>query len=183
MADLRGLLQGYVDDGSLPGAVGLVARGDQVEVAVAGSMAVGGAPMAADSIFRFASISKPIAAAAVMMLVEDGRLALDEPIRTWLPELAEPVVVRTPAAGIDDVVPAARPITVYDLLTSTAGYGFPSDFSLPAVQRLFEVQRDGREVRGFPPADVWVAELAQVPMLYQPGRRTCTTPAPRSRAC
>ncbi|UBU12381.1 serine hydrolase domain-containing protein [Nonomuraea gerenzanensis] len=179
MADLRGLLQGYVDDGSLPGAVGLVARGDQVEVAVAGSLAVGGAPMAADSIFRFASITKPIAAAAVMMLVEDGLLALDEPIRTWLPELAAPMVVRTPSSEIDDVVPAARPITVYDLLTSTAGYGFASDFSLPAVRRLFAVQRDGREVGSFPAADVWLAELAEVPMLYQPGEAylydTCST--------
>ncbi|MGW3345009.1 serine hydrolase domain-containing protein [Nonomuraea rubra] len=179
MADLHGLLQGHVDDGALPGAVGLVARDGQVEVAAAGSMAVGGAPMAVDSIFRFASITKPIAAAAVMMLVEEGRLALGEPIHAWLPELAEPVVVRTPSSEPGDVVPAARPITVYDLLTSTAGYGFPSDFSLPAVQRLFPVQRDGREVRGFPEADVWLAELAQVPMLYQPGQAylydTCST--------
>ncbi|NJP89721.1 beta-lactamase family protein [Nonomuraea sp. FMUSA5-5] len=179
MADLHGLLQRYVDDGPLPGAVALLARGDQVEVAVAGAMAVGGAPMAADSIFRIASISKPIAAAAVMILIEDGRLALDDPIRTWLPELAEPMVVRTPSSEIDDVVPAARPITVYDVLTSTAGYGFPSDFTLPAVRRLFAVQRDGREVRSFPEADVWLAELAEVPMLYQPGEAflydTCST--------
>jgi CubicO group peptidase (beta-lactamase class C family) len=60
-------------------------------------------------------------------------------------------------------------MTVFDLLTSRAGYGFPSDFTLPAVQRLFPVQQDGREPQRFPPPDEWMAELAQVPMLYQPG--------------
>jgi len=80
MADLHEVLQTYVGDGSLPGAVGLVARGDRAEVAVAGSIAVGGAAMARDSIFRLASITKPLTAAAVMMLVEDGRIALDDPV-------------------------------------------------------------------------------------------------------
>ena len=73
MPGLHAVLQRYVDDGSLPGAVGLVARGDQVEVAVVGSAAIGGGAMARDSIFRLASVTKPITAAAVMMLVEDGR--------------------------------------------------------------------------------------------------------------
>ena len=93
--------------------------------------------MARDTIVRIASIGKPITAAAVMMLVDDGTLALDEPIARWLPELASPVVVRTPGAPLDDVVPAARPITVGDLLTLRAGWGFPPDFALPAVQPLF----------------------------------------------
>jgi len=83
MADLHEVLQTYVGDGSLPGAVGLVARGDRAEVAVAGSIAVGGAAMARDSIFRLASITKPLTAAAVMMLVEDGRIALDDPGQGW----------------------------------------------------------------------------------------------------
>jgi CubicO group peptidase (beta-lactamase class C family) len=114
-----------------------------------------------------------------MMLVEDGRIALDDPVGRWLPELAEPKVVRTPASAVDDVVPASRPITVLDLLSSRAGYGFASDFTLPAVQRLFSVQKDGREPASFPPPDVWVAELARVPLLYQPGEAwlydTCST--------
>jgi CubicO group peptidase (beta-lactamase class C family) len=135
--------------------------------------------MARDSIFRIASVTKPITAASVMMLVEDGRIALDDPVRQWLPELAEPVVVRTPASAVDDVVPAARPITVSDLLSSTAGYGFASDFSLPAVQRLFSVQKDGREPRSFLPPDEWMAELAKIPLVYQPGEGwlydTCST--------
>src|SRR5919197_411670 len=128
MTNLRNILQSYVDDGTVPGAVAMVARRHQVEVEAVGSMDVeGSAPMARDSIFRIASITKPITAAAVMMLVEGGRIALDDPVGKWLPELASPTVVRAPDAAIDDVVPAARAITVFDLLTSRAGYGFASD--------------------------------------------------------
>jgi CubicO group peptidase (beta-lactamase class C family) len=179
MPDLHHLLDAYVGDGTLPGAVGLVARGDHTEAAVAGSVATGGAPMGRDSIFRFASITKPITAAAVMILVEDGQLRLDGSVAPWLPELAQPKVVRTPASAVDDVVPATRPITVFDLLSSQAGYGFASDFSLPAIQQLFSVQKDGRVPSSFPPPDVWLAELAQIPLLYQPGQAwlydTCST--------
>ncbi len=179
MDDLHDILQGHVDNGSIPGAVALVARGDRTNVAVAGYVAIGSAPMDRASIFRLASLTKPITAAAVMMLVDDGRITLDDPVDQWLPELANPKVVRTPASAIDDVVKAVRPITVLDLLSSRAGYGFASDFTLPAVQRLFSVQKDGREPRGFPPPDAWMAELARVPLLYQPGEAwlydTCST--------
>ena len=134
MSELRDLLQAHVSNGSVPGVVALVARGGQADVAAVGSADVDGtSAMARDSIFRIASITKPIIAAATMMLVEDGQIALEDPVGRWLPELASPVVVRTPASPDDDVVPAARPITVVDLLTFRAGYGFPSDFSLPAV--------------------------------------------------
>ncbi|MGH3416978.1 MAG: serine hydrolase domain-containing protein, partial [Actinocrinis sp.] len=100
MADLRDTLGKYVGDGSVPGAVGLVAHGDRVEVAAVGSLAVGGAAMSRDAIFRIASITKPVTAAAVMMLVEDGRIALDDPVDRWLPELSKPTVVRTPASAV-----------------------------------------------------------------------------------
>jgi CubicO group peptidase (beta-lactamase class C family) len=170
VADLQSLLQSFVDAGLMPGAVGLVAQGDRVEVAAAGCLDVqGSAPMTRDAIFRVASITKPITAAAAMMLVDDRRLRLDDSIATWLPELAAPVVVRTPAAPIDDVVPAARPITVQDLLTSRAGWGFPSDFSLPAVQPLFTELKQGPETIGVPEPDAWLAALATIPLLYQPG--------------
>jgi CubicO group peptidase (beta-lactamase class C family) len=179
MAELSDILGRHVRSGALPGAVGLVVRGDRAEVAAVGSASVGGAPMTRESIFRIASITKPITAASLMMLVDDGRIALDDPVDEWLPELAKPSVVRTPASEVGDVVPAARPITVFDLLTSRAGYGFASDFTLPAVQRLFSVQKDGREVQSFPAPDVWMAELAKIPLLYQPGEGwlydTCST--------
>jgi CubicO group peptidase (beta-lactamase class C family) len=170
MSNLHDILASYVANGTVPGAVSLVARGDQVEVHAVGWADIdSAAPMARDSIFRFASITKPITAAAVMMLVEDGRIALDDPVGTWLPELAAPMVVRTPTSPVEDVVPAARPISVFDLLSGRAGYGFPSDFSLPAVQLLLTVQTDGREVQLRPHPDEWMVALSRIPLLYQPG--------------
>ncbi|MGN6172733.1 MAG: serine hydrolase domain-containing protein [Streptosporangiaceae bacterium] len=171
MSNLHDILQTYVGNGSVPGAVGLIARGDRVEVAAAGSADVDGTtPMARNSIFRIASITKPITAAAVMMLVEDGRIALEDPVRQWLPELASPAVVRTPASPVDDVVPAVRPITVADLLTFRAGYGFPSDFSLPAVGLLFSELKQGPPQPQLVAApDEWMAALSRIPLLHQPG--------------
>jgi CubicO group peptidase (beta-lactamase class C family) len=171
MSNLYDIVQTYVSNGSMPGVVGLMARGDRVVVAVAGSADVDGtAPMARDSIFRVASITKPITAAAVMMLVEDGRIALQDPVREWLPELASPAVVRTPASPVDDVVPAVRPITVADLLTFRAGYGFPSDFSLPAVGLLFSELKQGPPQPQLVAApDEWMAALSRIPLLHQPG--------------
>jgi CubicO group peptidase (beta-lactamase class C family) len=156
---LQELLEQAVGGGEAPGAAALVARGDDVEIAAAGEVRV-------DSIVRIASITKPITAAAVMLLVDEGRVGLDEPIAGRLPELAHPQVARTPESPLDDVVPAARPITVEDLLTFRAGWGFPSDFSLPAAAELL------RRVPPFGAAeapDAWLATLAEVPMVRQPG--------------
>ncbi|ALG08106.1 serine hydrolase domain-containing protein [Kibdelosporangium phytohabitans] len=161
-------LRAYVDDGTVPGAVSLVATGDSVEVQEAG-IACGTTPMRRDTIFRIASVSKTITAAAVMLLVEDGRIALDDPVGKWLPELYEPTVVRTPESPIDDVVPAKRPITVSDVLTFRAGYGFPADFSLPAADLLIRAAHSGGDFHSQPAPDEWLATLATVPMLGQPG--------------
>lgn len=184
MSTLREVLEKHVREGSVPGAVALVARGDRVDVQAAGSAdAGGGTPMAPDSIFRIASLTKPIAAAAAMMLIEDGRFGLDDPVAPWLPELASAMVVRTPDSPLGDVVPADRPITVSDLLTFRAGYGFPSDFSLPAVAPLFsELKQAPPQPQAVAAPDAWMAALARIPMLYQPGRPGCTTPAPTSWA-
>lgn len=159
MTRLQDLLERAVADGTVPGAAALVARGDEVEIGSAGELEP-------DSIVRIASLTKPITAAAVVLLVDEGVVALDDPIARWLPELASPQVVRTPQSPIDDVVPAARPVTVEDVLTSRAGWGFPSDFSLPAVVELFE-KLPVFGVRERP--DEWLATLARVPMLRQPG--------------
>ena len=171
MSNLHDILQACVSNGSVPGAVGLMARGDRVEVQAAGSAdADGTSPMARDSIFRIASITKPITAAAVMMLVEDGRIALEDPVGRWLPELASPAVVRTPAGPVDDVVPAVRPITVADLLTFRAGHGFPSDFSLPVVGLLLSELKQGPPQPQLVAApDEWMAALSRIPLLRQPG--------------
>jgi CubicO group peptidase (beta-lactamase class C family) len=170
MTNLHEILAKQAASGAVPGAVALVARDDRVEVEAVGLADLEAhIPMTRESIFRIASITKPITAAAVMMLVDGGMVALDDPVERWLPELASPMVVRTPSGPVDDVVPANRPITVLDLLTNRAGYGFPSDFSLPAVQALFSVQTDGREVQLRPDPDQWMSRLAAIPMLYQPG--------------
>ncbi|GGZ78237.1 serine hydrolase domain-containing protein [Streptomyces bluensis] len=171
MTNLHDFLKKHVSDGSVPGAVALVARGDRTEVEAVGVADVeGAAPMARDSIFRIASITKPVVAAAVMMLVEDGRMTLDDPVARWLPELAAPVVVRTPSGPVDDVVPAARQITVADLLTFRAGYGFPSDFSLPALLPLFsELKQGPPQPQAVAPPDEWMAKLSRIPLLHQPG--------------
>jgi CubicO group peptidase (beta-lactamase class C family) len=159
MVSLKDMLETTVESGVVPGAAALVAHREDVEI-------VGVGEVEPQSIVRIASITKPITAAAVMILVDEGLVALDDPIARWLPELASPRVVRTPQSAIDDVVPAARPVTVADLLTFRAGWGFPSDFSLPAVVELFE------KLPVFAPRetpDEWLATLAQVPMLRQPG--------------
>ncbi len=171
MTNLRDILETSVSDGTVPGAVALVARGDRVEVEAVGFVDVDGiSPMARDSIFRVASITKPITAAAVMMLVDDGRIGLDDPVAPWLPELASPTVVRTPASPVDDVVAAARPITVLDLLSFRAGYGFPSDFSLPVIGLLFSELKQGPPQPQLVAApDEWMATLSRIPLLHQPG--------------
>ncbi|GAB2870776.1 serine hydrolase domain-containing protein [Streptomyces mayteni] len=173
MASLREVLARRVADGSVPGAVGLVAAGGRIEVAAVGSVDVAGsAPMDRGTIFRIASLTKPVTAAAVSLLLDEGRIGLDEPVGRWLPELAEPVVVRDPAGPAEDVVPAERPITVADLLSSRAGHGFPDDFSLPAVRPLFEtVQSHPLEPQPRAAPDEWLAALARVPLLHQPGER------------
>jgi CubicO group peptidase (beta-lactamase class C family) len=156
---LQDLLDSAVRHGAAPGAAALVGRGDDVEIASAGEIAPG-------SIVRIASITKPITAAALMLLVDEGLVALDDPIARWLPELASPHVVRTPQSPIDELVPATRPISVEDLLTFRAGWGFASDFSLPAVVELLQ------RLPVFGPRetpDEWLATLAAVPLLRQPG--------------
>ncbi|MFJ6611378.1 serine hydrolase domain-containing protein [Streptomyces sp. NPDC091289] len=168
---LTELLDTHIARGSMPGAVALIARGERAEVVSAGTAGLAGsAPMRRDSLFRLASITKPIVAAAAMTLVDDGLIAPADPVAAWLPELASPLVVRTPESPVDDVVSAVRPITLLDLLTFRAGYGFPSDFSLPAVAPLFAELKQGppQPQDGLAP-DAWMAALSRVPLLHQPG--------------
>ena len=120
LAAMDAALAGRVDEG-LPGLVTLVARGDEVHVTAAGAQDFGGAPMRRDTIFRIASMTKPIAAATTMALVEEGRLRLDEPVGRLLPEFAAPRVLARIDGPIGETVPAERPILVEDLLTMRMG--------------------------------------------------------------
>src|SRR2546422_6093333 len=121
---MRDVMAGYVERGDVPGIVTLVSRHGEVHVDAIGMNAAGGrAPMRRDTIFRIASLTKPIAAAATMILVEECKLRLDEPVDRLLPELAARKVLKRLDGPIDDTVPAKRPITVRDLLTFRMGFG------------------------------------------------------------
>lgn len=167
--DLRAALSPYVESGEVPGLVALVARGDDVEVLTLGVQGAGGAPMARDSLFRGASITKPLTAAVVMVLVEDGLLSLDEPVSDLLPELASPQVLRTLASPLGDTVPCARPITTRHLLTSTAGHGFATWESAVVPLLMEELGQASDDIHQVPPPDEWMRRLAAIPLMHQPG--------------
>ncbi|WP_420719494.1 serine hydrolase domain-containing protein [Streptomyces sp. XY511] len=170
---LREVLARHVDSGKIPGLVALVARGEETHVEAIGTMRHdGGAPMSRDTIFRMASTSKPVTVAAAMALLDDCRLRLDDPVDPWLPELADRRVLQRPDGPLEDTVPARRPITVRDLLTSTFGLG--TDFELlhaPIRAATFE-RTDYSVASGpAPEPDEWMRRLGELPLSYQPGQR------------
>jgi CubicO group peptidase (beta-lactamase class C family) len=174
---LRSGLQRHLEPGFAPGLVGLVARGDEAEAFVLGKMAFDrGADMRRDSIFRIASMTKAITAAAVMMLVDDGKLRLDEPVDRLLPELANRRVLRSIDADVEDTVPAKRPLTVDDLLTFRCGLGMvlaPPD-RYPIQNAIAALGVNGV---GFGPpdpampldGDAWMRKIGSLPLFAQPG--------------
>jgi len=175
----------YIGDGrdperfQVPGLVGLVAVGDAVHVEALGTMAVGGAPVRRDTIFRIASDTKPMTAAAVLALVAEGRLELDEPVDRLLPELASRRVLRQLDGPLDDTVPAERAITVRDLLTFTFGFGLavemffaPEPWPVVAAANEHHLETLGPPNRDAQPdPDTWMAGLGSLPLLAQPGER------------
>src|SRR5688572_24791297 len=119
---MRDVLAGHVERGAVPGLVTLVSRRGETHVEAIGAKAVGGAPMQRDTIFRLDSLTKPIIAAAAMILVEECTLGLDDSVERLLPELAGRRVLARIDGPLDDTVPAHRPITVRDLLTFRLGF-------------------------------------------------------------
>jgi CubicO group peptidase (beta-lactamase class C family) len=177
VADLHVAMTGYVERGDIPGIVTLIARGDEVHVHAIGMKTVGGKdPMRRDTIFRVASITKPITAAATMILVDQGKLRFDDSVERWLPELANRKVLRRIASPLDDTVPANRSITVRDLLTSCFGFG--SVMAMPGTYFIQQLIRDGHLGGDGPPhpsltpgTDEWMRRLGALPLMYQPGER------------
>jgi CubicO group peptidase (beta-lactamase class C family) len=174
---LDAALAAHVESGSMPGLVALVARGDRVHVTTIGTLAFDDPrPMATDTIVRIASLSKPIAAVAAMMLVDDGRISLSEPVDRLLPELADRRVLRQPDSDLDDTVPAARPITVEDLLTFRLGFGLvmAPPGSLPIQKAEEELQLSTIGPPWPPPPfgpDEWMRRFGSLPLLAQPGEQ------------
>ncbi|GAA5108932.1 serine hydrolase domain-containing protein [Alloalcanivorax gelatiniphagus] len=169
MADLEAALRPFVDSGDIPGLVALVARGGDVEVVALGRQGTSGTPMARGSIFRGASITKPMTAAVTLALVEDGLVDLDAPVGELLPELAEPRVLRTLGSPLDDTVPCERPVTARHLLTGTAGHGFCT-WDSPVPDRLMaELGQAADDIHEVPPPDEWMSRLSAIPLMHQPG--------------
>ncbi|MET0385869.1 MAG: serine hydrolase domain-containing protein [Polyangiales bacterium] len=170
-------LQSHCDSGEIPGLVALIARGSDAHVEVLGHKQLGGgAPMQRDTIFRIASITKPITAAATMCLVDDGRLQLEAAVDTWLPELANRRVLRRLDAPLDDTVPAERPINVRDLLTFCCGLGSvlapPDTLPIQKPIRDGHLGGDGPEYMRDPPrTEDWIRRIGELPLLSQPGQR------------
>jgi CubicO group peptidase (beta-lactamase class C family) len=129
--------------------------------------------MRRDSLFRIASMTKPITAVAALILVEEGRLALDAPIGRWLPELARPRVLRTLDSPLDDTVPAARPITVGDVMSFQSGFGVV--MAPPGRYPIQQAIADAGLAPGpNPPAlspDELAARYGALPLMHQPGER------------
>jgi CubicO group peptidase (beta-lactamase class C family) len=174
LARIAPLLTGFVERGELPGAMALVARGETVHVATAGMQDIASAtPMRRDTIFRIASMSKAIFAAAALTLVEEGRIALDDAVDRWLPELAGRRVLRAMDGPLDDTVPARRPISLRDLLTLRFGLGMimapPGSTPLLAEIARLGLQPSASQIPFG--ADDYLARMAQLPLAHQPGER------------
>jgi len=164
--------------GELPGVVLLLAQGDQVHVDTIGSYALDGAePMRRDTLFRVASFTKPVLAAAAMRLVEEGRFTLAEPVDRLLPELADRRVLRHIDGPLDDTVPAEHPITIEDLLTFRMGFGMLTEPTFnppyPIVTRPDELDLmlGAPDPRTPHPPDEWIRRFATLPLMDQPGQR------------
>ena len=175
LARMHDVMAGYVERGEVPGIVTAVSRRGDAHVDAIGTKAVGGgAPVARDTIFRIASMTKPIIAVATLILVEECVLRLDEPVDRLLPELAGRRVLRALDAALDDTVPAQRPITVRDLLTFRMGFGIvmaPPD-TYPIQRAMTELLLgQGPPGASTPPPDEWLRRLGTLPLMYQPGER------------
>jgi CubicO group peptidase (beta-lactamase class C family) len=176
---LNEVAAGHVGDTDVPGLVVLAARGSEVHAQALGHLAIGGPQVRRDSLFRIASVTKPITAAATLAVIEEGLLGLEEPVDRLLPELAARRVLVRPDGPLDETVPAERPITTRDLLTFTFGFGmaiemFMSREPWPVVQAdaelgLATIHPPDPSVQ--PEPDTWIANLGGLPLIAQPGER------------
>lgn len=171
---MHAAMRRHVESGYTPGLVTLVRHRDREHVDAIGTTAFGGAaPIARDTIFRLASMTKPVTAVGAMVLVEECRLRLDDPVDEWLPELADRKVLRAIDGPLDDTVPAKRPITVRDLLTFRAGYGEVAFFSpaCPLQKAMAEARLPLTEWLFAGTPDEFMRRQGRLPLAHQPGER------------
>ncbi len=166
---LENLLVRHLEAGTIPGAVAVLAppAGDPEVVAV-GTTSLDGPAMRTDALMRITSMAKAVIAVAALRLVEAGRLALDDSLVEWLPELADPEVLTSPEAELDDTVPADRAITLRHLLTCTSGYGMILTDS-PLQRAMTANQTEAGADPVALGADEWLGRLGTLPLAFQPG--------------
>ena len=173
---MHDIMAGYVERREVPGLVTLISRHGEEHVDIIGTKAMERSSLLRrDAIFRISSMTKPITAVAAMILVEECKLRLDDPVDRLLPEMAKREVLKRLDAPLDDTVPAERPVTVRDLLTFRMGFGI-----VMAPPDTYPIQRAMSELRlgqgppspSTPPEpDEWVRRLGGLPLMYQPGER------------
>lgn len=171
---LRAALSRHVAEGHLPGLVAGIHRGDTDHIEAIGTLGFDReTPMQPDTIFRLASVAKPITAVAAMMLVEECRIRLDDPVDAFLPELADRRVLRTIDSTLEDTVPAQRAITLRDLLTFRSGYGEVAFLSpgCPLQMALAEAQLPLSTFQFPGTPDEFMQRLGRLPLAHQPGER------------
>ncbi|HVW45014.1 MAG TPA: serine hydrolase domain-containing protein [Amycolatopsis sp.] len=172
---LHEVLARHVATGEVPGAVTLVSRRGEVHVDVIGAKSYGGAPLRRDSLFRISSMSKPIAAAAALILVEECVLRLDDPVDDLLPELAGRKVLTRLDGPLEDTVDAHRAITLRDLLTFRLGFGQVIDISpdSPILRAANErgIGMGPPNPQAYPEPDEWLRRLGELPLMAQPGEK------------
>jgi CubicO group peptidase (beta-lactamase class C family) len=173
---MHDVMAGHVERGEVPGLVTLVGRRGEACIEAIGVQASGRRdPMRRDTIFRIASMTKPIAAVAAMILVEECHLRLDEPVDRWLPELAGRTVLKRLDGPLDDTVPAKRPLSLRDLLTLRMGLGYVMDAASPYP--ILKAANERKLLLGpprpqsLPAPDEWIRSVATLPLMYQPGER------------
>ena len=162
-------LEGLVETGEIAGAVALTSRhGAPVRSVAAGWRDIAaGEPMTRDTIMRIASMSKPITSVAALMLFDEGRFALDDPISQWAPEFARMRVLNNPEGALDDTVAAEREITFMDLLTHRAGLTYGAFHAGPLAEAYATTL--GMDLDSHLTPDNWIAGLASLPLIDQPG--------------
>jgi CubicO group peptidase (beta-lactamase class C family) len=171
---MHAILERYVRSGEVPGLVALVHRRGHEHAEVIGTLDFDGdVPMRRDTIFRLASTTKPITAAGAMVLVEECRIRLDDPVDQWLPELKQRRVLRTVDGPLEDTVPSNRPITLRDLLTFRSGYGetFFLSPTCPFQRALSEARLSLAEWPFVGTPEEFMQRLGELPLAHQPGER------------
>jgi CubicO group peptidase (beta-lactamase class C family) len=165
---LQQVLQNAVDNGQLAGAVTAVWRDGSIQTASAGWRDIEShLPIERDTIFRVASMTKPITSVAALMLVDEGRIALNDPISEFAPEFSRMRVLRSPEGSLEETDESVRPITVEDLLTHRSGLTY-GDFHRGPI-RLAYREALGGDIDSDVAPDDWIRRLAKLPLIDQPG--------------